>query len=136
MIPTTPIAATISPPRIRLRLLPTFSTADSRIAANGETRPVRSAGMTADRTVTNVPSTNVSTTVRGSSCNEVDGKSMPRTPRNRLERDGHPDAGDEAQQRTDDADDDRLQQHRPRDLALAARRPRAAARSRVGVALR
>ena len=82
MIPTAPIAATIRPLRILLRLPPTFSTADSRIAANGETRPVRSAGSTADRTVTKVPSSNVSTTVRGSSCNEVDGKSMPRTPRN------------------------------------------------------
>ena len=84
MMPTAPIAAMISPARIRLRLLPTFSTADSRIAANGETRPVRSAGMIAERTVTNVPSTIVRTIVRGNNCNEVDGNSTPRAPRNPL----------------------------------------------------
>ena len=96
---------------------------DSRIAANGETRPVRSAGMTADSTVTSVPTTSVSTIVRGSSCSAVDGKSTPSSPRNALSAMDTPIPATSPKQRTDDADHHRLDQHRPRHLrALRADR--------------
>ncbi len=101
---------------IRLRLRPGCSIAESRIAASGETRPVRSAGMIADSTVTSRAHHHVSTMVRGSSCNVVDGKSTPSTPRKPFRADETTDTGDQAEQRSDDADHDGLDQHRPRHL--------------------
>ena len=54
------------------------SSAVSRMAATGGTRPERSAGRSADRTVTSSPTTIVRMIVRGSTVSPFEGRSRPR----------------------------------------------------------
>ena len=54
------------------------SSAVSRMAATGGTRPERSAGSSADRTVTSSPTTIVRMIVRGSRVSPLEGRSRPR----------------------------------------------------------
>ena len=110
---------------------PTGSTATSRIAATGATRAARRAGSSADTTVTTTPTTKAITSERRSTTSGpsgmVEAEAPPSAPAMPL---GHADAGDQAERRRDDTDDQRLDQRRPRAPAGGWRRSPAAAPSR------
>ena len=67
----------ISPTISRRRREPLALSADSRSACTGATRAARRAGKIDEMIVTTVPTTNATTTVRGSSWSDVLGRSIP-----------------------------------------------------------
>ena len=71
-------ASRASPVIVRPFVVLVASIAVSRMAATGGTRPERSAGSSADSTVTSRPTMIVRMTVRGSRVSPVEGRSRPR----------------------------------------------------------
>ncbi len=97
---------------------PLLPTATSRMAATGGTLPARRAGDSAAMRVMTTPAASDTTTVVPVSTTPPAGTSKPNALEERFETGGHEDAGAEPDERRDDTDRERFEEHRREDLAL------------------
>ena len=114
-----PKAVSAAPVMIRPFDAPVRSIATSRSAARGGTLVARQAGTIALSTVMSSPARSAKATVDELITRLVVGRSTPPPLKIPRDADGEQDADQQTEHRGDEADDHRLEQHRPEHLALA-----------------
>ena len=112
-------------PRVRLS-----GSSASRRAAIGDTRVARSAGTSAEASVTTMPTSSATTIVRVSITVPVFGRSMPKLLKIPFSAAAKPMPRGHAEHRAEHAEQERLEDVPPQDLAPARAERRAACRTR------